>query len=36
MQELIEWFNFSGQLTPEVYVKYIIFVSLFACMSRCQ
>lgn len=34
MNEIIEYFNYQDGLTPDVYFKYIVFVSLFACVSR--
>lgn len=34
MNEIIEYFNYQDGLTPDVYFKYIIFVTLFACVSR--
>lgn len=34
MEDFINYFGYSNGLTPDVYFKYIIFVSLFACVSR--
>lgn len=34
MNDLIEWFNYDGVLSPEVYFKYILFLTIYACMCR--
>lgn len=32
--DLIEWFDYSGGLTPELYFKYIVFLFLMVGMAR--
>lgn len=34
MKTFYDFFNYDGGLSPEVYFKYIIFITLLACVSR--
>lgn len=34
MQEFYDYFNYVDGLTPEVYFKYVVFVSAFICICR--
>lgn len=34
MEDVLEYFGEYNGLTPELYVKYIIFLTMFVCMCR--